>query len=134
MMTKYVPKRIHFNHEGMEARTQLAALDNNSNVGRQHAVTSTGDLRYKSQFSRHKGDYVAKKIFEEKSYEFAHQLMQDVHDAAIGKKIPVVPKHHHVSISRQQQPPKADVVARLQSRMRRVTGDAIAEDSEEEDA
>ena len=34
MMHKYCPKRQHFSHEGMVARTQLAALDHNHNCSR----------------------------------------------------------------------------------------------------
>lgn len=33
MLLKYCPKRHHFSHKGMVARTQLAAIDNNYNSG-----------------------------------------------------------------------------------------------------
>jgi hypothetical protein len=50
MMLKYCTKRHHFNHEGMVARTQLAALDNNHNFSRKQAVvkkgSDVGSLRY----------------------------------------------------------------------------------------
>ena len=49
MMLKYCPKRQHFGNEGMIARTQLAALDNNHNCSRTQAVvkhgSSQGSLR-----------------------------------------------------------------------------------------
>ena len=45
VMTKYAPKRTQFSAEGMEARTQLAALDNNCNVGRGQAQTKQGEAR-----------------------------------------------------------------------------------------
>ena len=32
MMLKYVSKREHYSYQGMVARTQLAALDNNANA------------------------------------------------------------------------------------------------------
>ena len=44
MMLKYCPKRQHFNHEGMVARTQLAALDNNHNCSREQAVVKKGSM------------------------------------------------------------------------------------------
>ena len=47
MPLKYCPKREHFTYQGMLARTQLAALDNNSNVGRQQAVERSGQPRYR---------------------------------------------------------------------------------------
>ncbi|KAL7381559.1 hypothetical protein ABVT39_007691, partial [Epinephelus coioides] len=40
VMLKYLPKRLHFGYDTMVARTQLAILDNNYNVGREQAVTS----------------------------------------------------------------------------------------------
>ena len=75
----------------MEARTQLAALDHNFNVGRHQAMASSGELRYESQFSRHKGDYVAKKVYVEKSYDDVCQLMNKVQQAAFGKEFPPIP-------------------------------------------
>ena len=133
-MIKCAPKRLHFNHEGMLARTQLVAPDHNSNVGRQHATTTTGSLRYKSQYSRQKGDYVTEKIFQDKSYTFAHSLMQDVKDAACGKKFPAIKQHKKVTISRQPNPPKQEVVVRLQSRLRAAAWSLEAVEEEEEDS
>ena len=117
-MTKYVPKRMHFSTEGMEARTQLAALDNNAHVGRAQAKTSSGDLRYKVQFSRHKNDFVAKRIFESKTYEHVQGLMDHVEAVAVedGTVEPVT-KKPRVSISRRTPPLKSSVVANLQTRM-----------------
>ena len=37
MMLKYCSRKEHFSYQGMVARTQLAALDNNANAGRNHA-------------------------------------------------------------------------------------------------
>ena len=39
---KYCPKRCHFSPKGMVARSQLAVMDHNENVGRKQAVTQTG--------------------------------------------------------------------------------------------
>lgn len=41
-MLKYLPKRLHFAYETMVARTKLAVMDNNFNVGREQAVTAEG--------------------------------------------------------------------------------------------
>ena len=59
-MTKYVPKGLHFQPDGME-HLQLAALDNNYNVGVEQDMTAGGEARFKMQYPRLKGDYVAKK-------------------------------------------------------------------------
>ena len=118
-MTKYVPKRLQFQLDGMEGRLQLAALDNNYNVGREQDMTAGGEARFKMQYSRLKRDYVAKKIYAEKSYEYVHKLMDDVSHLAAGKmQLPPVMRQPLLSISRQDPPPKEGLVARLKSRMK----------------
>lgn len=42
VMLKYLPKRLHFGYDTMVARTQLAIMDNNYNVGWEQAETSEG--------------------------------------------------------------------------------------------
>ena len=117
-MTKYVPKRLHFQPDGMEGRLQLAALDNNYNVGREQDMTMSGEARFKMQYSRLKGDYIAKKIYAEKSYDYVYKLMDDVALLAAGQlQLPPVMKRLSLCISRQDAPPKEEVVARLQSRL-----------------
>lgn len=96
----------------------MAALDNNYNVGREQDVTASGEARFKMQYSRHKGDYIAKKIYAEKSYDYVYKLIDDVSLLAAGElQLSAIIKHPLVSISRQDAPPKEDVVARLKSRM-----------------
>ncbi|XP_065180373.1 uncharacterized protein LOC135810903 [Sycon ciliatum] len=117
MMTKYMPKRIQFSREGMEARTQLAALDHNFNAGREQA-TSKGQPQYKVQFSRVKGDFVAKKIYSEKKYGCMHSMMQQVSDVATKRlTVPPIQKCKPVNVSRRGAPVKAAVVANLQTRL-----------------
>ena len=50
-MLKYCPKRIPFCKEGMIARTKLAALDHNYNVGREQAV-----VNYETDASAEEGE------------------------------------------------------------------------------
>ena len=38
MLLKYCPKREHFSYEGIKARSQLAAIANNENVGRMQVL------------------------------------------------------------------------------------------------
>ena len=101
VMLKYAPKRIQFSREGMDARTQLAAIDNNRNVGRVQATTAQGCPRFKSQFSCHKAQYVAKKIYIPKNYDYINNMMQQVKEVATGEReLRRVEKHPRVSISR----------------------------------
>ena len=65
-MLKYCLKREHFTYNGMLARTQLAALDNNANSERQQAVIKTGahsgEARYKASFPKMKKHWIVKPI------------------------------------------------------------------------
>ena len=79
---KYCPKRQHFSHEGMVARTQLAALDHNHNCSRKQAVvkhsSSLGSLRYNLVFPKVRKTWVVKPIKEEKSYGQLDALMESI--------------------------------------------------------
>eukprot|EP00117_Sycon_ciliatum_P005616 scpid101353/ scgid3873/ len=136
MMTKYMPKRIQFSREGMEARTQLAALDHNFNAGREQATTSTGQPQYKVQFSRVKGDFVAKKIYSEKKYGCMHSMMQQVSDVATKRlTVPAIQKCKPVNVSRRGAPVKATVVANLKTRLAMAAtaeSPSVAAEEEEE--
>ena len=39
---KYAPKRLHFTYDSMRARTELAIIDHNMNVGRLQKTTKDG--------------------------------------------------------------------------------------------
>lgn len=68
----------------MIARTMLAALDNNNNTNRQQARVATGprkgQLRYDVVFPKGRKCWIAKPIYESKSYsyitEMLHSLLQ----------------------------------------------------------
>jgi ribonuclease HI len=82
MMLKYCPKRQHFNHEGMVARTQLAALDNNHNCSRKQAVvkkgSNVGSLRYNLVFPKMRKTWVVKPIKEAKQFDYITTLMENI--------------------------------------------------------
>ena len=82
LMLKYCPKREHFSFKGMLVRTQLSALDHNSNAGRQQVVARSGEhrgeARYKMSFPKAQKQWVVKPIKEKKSYGHVHDLMADV--------------------------------------------------------
>ena len=82
MMLKYCPKRQHFSHEGMVARTQLAALDYNHNCSRKQAVvkhgSSLGSLRYNLVFLKVRKTWVVKPINEEKGYGHLDAPMESI--------------------------------------------------------
>ena len=92
MMLKYCPKRQHFGNDGMVARTQLAALDNNHNCSRKQAVvkhgSSQGSLRYNLVFPKVRKTWVVKPIMEEKDYKYLDVLMENVLKCKRPKKNP----------------------------------------------
>ena len=60
------------------ARTQLAAIDNNANVGRKQATVergvNVGEARYRQSFTKRQKRWVIKPIMEKKSYAFLNEM------------------------------------------------------------
>ena len=52
LINKYCPKRQSFSYKGMISRTELAAMDHNSNLSRAQAKTADGRLRYNAVFPK----------------------------------------------------------------------------------
>ncbi|KAL2076360.1 hypothetical protein ACEWY4_028061 [Coilia grayii] len=78
VMLKYAPKTLHFTYDSMRARTQLAVMDHNMNVGRTQKTTQEGNPRYKYNFSKASQQWVAKPVYETTSQDFLKDLMDDV--------------------------------------------------------
>ena len=122
MLLKYCPKREHFSFNGMVARTQLAAIDHNSNTERKQAVLQTGikrgKARYKSAYTKGGKKWVVKPIKEEKSYEYVNRLLEDtVNECKSGEKqrisiAPNIPKN----IAPSPAPDKETLVKKHKSR------------------
>ena len=72
MLLKYCPKREHFSYEGIKLGSQLAAIDNNENVGRMQAVVkrgaNTGKARYRKCYSQKQKQWVVKAILEKNHF------------------------------------------------------------------
>ena len=71
---RWVPKRVSFSYLGMRARTQVAALHHNSNVGREQATTRDGSRQWKILFPKAKKRWVAKKKLEDTSNKVLFDL------------------------------------------------------------
>ena len=78
LLLKYCPKRIHFSHLGMIARTQLVVLHFNAIINAEHAVTKDGVPRYKLQFSKVTQSCVVKPIKCVPEKKFLVDLMSNV--------------------------------------------------------
>ena len=64
VILKWAPKRVHFSYNGMRARVQLACLSHNANIGRAHAKTKEGVLRYRLEYTKSTKHRVAKKLHD----------------------------------------------------------------------
>ena len=62
----------------MIARQQLTVLDHNNSVGRDQAVTRSGELRGKSQYSKVTKQWVWKPIRVEKDCSYLQPMVRDV--------------------------------------------------------
>ncbi|XP_063045587.1 uncharacterized protein LOC134439608 [Engraulis encrasicolus] len=123
VMLKYVPKRLHFGYDSMRARTQLAVLDHNKNVGRQQATTKDGELRWKYPYSRQSGDWVSKPIYEKTTQSFRKDLMERVLEMRDDPTIVYTERYKTPhgrrllqNIAPVQRPEKSLLVARRSSR------------------
>ena len=106
----------------MVARTQLAALDNNANTGRNQAQVQAGEhageARYKMCFPKAHKRWVVKPISEKKSYNYLSNMISEVikrceEGNAVAQPLPVqLPKN----IASEPAPLKADLIQQHWSR------------------
>jgi hypothetical protein len=121
LMLKYCPKRLHFRHLGMIARTQLAVLHFNCVIDAPLAKRKKDNSqRYKLQFSKLSQAYVVKPIKEIVEKPYLNKLMDKVvslkefgHDnQGLIPKLPVLPDN----IAPVAKPDKEETIARKRSR------------------
>ena len=121
VLLKYCEKQSHFFHNRMVARTALAALDKNHNIGRQHARTQTGEIRYKVAYPKGRKDWVAKPITEDKLYHYIAEMGTRV--VALQCSYTSEPSNHKFTSSQIPAniapvpcPPKQEVITKHRSR------------------
>jgi hypothetical protein len=127
VMLKYCPKRQHFSYNGMLARTQLAALDNNHNVGRVAAQTKAGIERFKVDWSKRKKSWFVKGLTAVKSYKYLDDMMEDVLSLKVAesgvafRNRPAFPPHSNTlpdSIALELKPDRLQALQLHRTRMR----------------
>nr|XP_037283407.1 uncharacterized protein LOC119176298 isoform X1 [Rhipicephalus microplus] len=81
VLNSFAPKSNTFSEDSMQARTWLAFLHFNENVGRQQALTSgeRGAMEIKSSKAR-RGHFTVAPVKEEPSYGYVQELLEDVMD------------------------------------------------------
>ncbi|KAF1381248.1 hypothetical protein PFLUV_G00151640 [Perca fluviatilis] len=125
VMLKYAEKRLHFGYDSMRARTQLAIIDHNSNIGRPLAITQQGQPKYKVVYSRQTQQWVAKPTYERTTQAFRNDLMERVWRRREDRTIVLSePLPHHRrrrrrllrNIAPVPRPDKSELVAQTRSR------------------
>ena len=108
---------------GMCARTMLAALDNNNNVGRQQATVKSGqrkgEARYNAVFRKDRKSWIARPVYQPKSYEYIDRLMENVKQLCINSTgdVDYLPKRHLPrNIAAEDKPEKKLLIQEHQSR------------------
>lgn len=85
---KYRTKRIHFGIDGMEARTKLAVLTHNHNVGKELATEKLGTKRLKVAFSKALNRWTIKNVHEKMNIDYLEDISTSVLKIANGKISP----------------------------------------------
>ena len=119
---KYCPKRLSFSYEGMYARTQLAVLDHNENLGRKQAVTKANKKREKLQYSKVTKQWVVKDVKEQKSRQYVQEVLNEIPAVMKGNiekndKLETIPR----TIATVPKPNKAEASANRLSRFKKDT-------------
>jgi hypothetical protein len=118
LMTKYCPKRQEFDSVQMTARTALAVLDHNNSTGRKQKQTSDGEPRYRFVFPKSSSKWVAKPLYEDKTFQHVWHMMHCVVEQQRSHLLsPVVPTHSQ-NIAKIAIPPKHELLAQQHSRFK----------------
>ena len=75
MAKTYCQKVQHYSYDGTRARTQLAVLDHNHNVGRSQGQTKEGAKKNKFVFPKGKIGWIEKAQYKEKLNAFLNDLV-----------------------------------------------------------
>ncbi|KAH6921105.1 hypothetical protein HPB50_027906 [Hyalomma asiaticum] len=112
---------------GMQARTRLAVLHFNENVGRHQALTQEGEARWKIKSSKaRRGHFTVATVKEDPSYGYVDQLLRDAlelcqnssyKESFAGTKAAPA---HHMSLA-YERPSKQDLIERRRTRFAAVS-------------
>ena len=109
---------------GMQARTMLAALDNNNHNQREHA-SCRGKKRYNVIFPKGRKTWVARPIYDAKQYKYIPGMLAEVVRSVNKNSTPElenisVPVNIPVNIATIPKPQKEEVVENKFSRMEKA--------------
>lgn len=125
-MTKYVPKRIPFQHTAFVCRTVLAALDHNVHSFRNVAVAKDGQQIFKRKYSKRTKRWTAVPVKVPKDYPHIPYLIARILKARVNDKgfisrpfqfLDNDPKQSHPTIAiGKRPPPTKELIAERKSR------------------
>ncbi|XP_041428792.1 uncharacterized protein LOC121397046 [Xenopus laevis] len=126
---KYRSKRYSYRMNSMYARTTLAALSNNRNVGRSQATVTcpekttltTGEKRYKLVFPKQKKDWVAKPIYKACVDDHLFEITNDclkIQSGALIHSWTSQATHVPKSIASKERPDRETLIQRHLSRFK----------------
>jgi hypothetical protein len=131
-MLTYCPKRLEFDFPCMMARTQLAALDHNANVGRAQATVGksfkgtadVGEKRFRTEYKKRTGSWVARVEYQPTNHNRIDALMArvlEVKQQDILHTLPTVRKSLVKNVAKIPAPPKVESVQKHVSRFQNKT-------------
>ena len=82
LMLKYIPKQYHFEYDHMIMGAYLAALDNNFNTWQKQETNQEGKVRFKIAWRKPKKDFIARKVFQRKNYDYLKIMLSSVYNKA----------------------------------------------------
>ncbi len=103
----YCPKRQEFDFPTMMARSQLAILHHNANVGRKQATvaeprqgsTGKGELRYKPEWKKQSAAWRVRPVYESSTKDHIAEMVATVLEV----------KAHKISLPRVEKPPSKNI-------------------------
>lgn len=116
LMTKYCPKRQEFDSVQMSARTALAVLDHNNNCGREQKVNADGMPCYRFVFPKASSKWVAKPMYENKTYAHVWDMLQTVVEQQESRLFSPIITTHSQNIAKVAAPAKTELLQHHHSR------------------
>ncbi|XP_077306296.1 uncharacterized protein LOC143925711 [Lithobates pipiens] len=124
---KYRSKRLHYRMNSMEARTKLAILSHNHNVGRSQAIVhrqtkrteELGTKRTALEHPHSRKKWIVRKIYDAVSHKHFSKIMSTIVSVAAGKIKPTWKSKDELlpaNIASSERPLKKDAVSKHMSR------------------
>ncbi|XP_011664933.1 uncharacterized protein LOC100889187 isoform X2 [Strongylocentrotus purpuratus] len=132
----YASKRFSFQYPAYRARNLLAVIDFMAHKDRPDQLDKEGNPKYVAVWSKHGGDYVARKRKVPKTYTYVGDIMRDIFARRTADDQPMFrqallrlddPRRFQPRLAPFPPPPVADILARRAGRMELTESEAESE-------